>query len=69
MLGGMLISCDDCVMQHTTACADCVVSHVLGAATRVELDGPVERAVRMLVRAGLVPASRHEVACRAGPVR
>ena len=30
-IDGMVISCDDCVMQHTAACADCVVTHVLGA--------------------------------------
>ena len=51
-------------MQHTTACADCVVTHVLGAdGGGVVLDVAAERAVRLLVRAGLVPASRHEVAC------
>lgn len=60
----MVISCDDCVMQHTTACADCVVTHVLGAdGGGVVFDVAAERVVRLLVRAGLVPASRHEVAC------
>jgi Zn-finger protein len=64
MIVGMVISCDDCVMQHTTACADCVVTHVLGADSGgVVFDVAAERAVRLLVRAGLVPASRHEVAC------
>ena len=64
MIAVMVISCDDCVMQHTTACAECVVSHVLGAeGDGVEFDVGVERAVRLLVHAGLVPASRHEVAC------
>ncbi len=59
----MVISCDDCVMQHTAACADCVVTHVLGAETDgVVLDVAAERAVRLLVRAGLVPALRHATA-------
>ncbi len=56
----MVISCDDCVMQHTDACAECVVTHVLGAdAHGVELDLGAEQVVRMLVQAGLVPALRH----------
>jgi hypothetical protein len=60
----MVISCDDCLMQNTATCADCVVTHVLGAeAGGIVLDVAAERAVRLLVRAGLVPASRHEVAC------
>jgi hypothetical protein len=63
MLGPMVISCDECVMQCTAACADCVVTHVLSAERRLELDVASERAVRLLVRAGLVPASRYEVAC------
>ena len=59
----MVISCDDCVMQHTAVCTDCVVTHVLGAdGGGVVLDVAAERVVRLLVRAGLVPASRHEVA-------
>jgi Zn-finger protein len=63
MIDGMVISCEDCVMQHTAACADCVVTHVLGADDGgVELDVAAERVVRLLVHAGLVPASRHRVA-------
>ncbi len=63
----MVISCDDCVMQHTAACADCVVTHVLGADRGVVLDVAAERVVRLLVRAGLVPRSRHRgVLMRAG---
>ena len=53
----MVISCDDCVMQHSAACADCVVTHVLGAVRGVE------RVVHLLVQAGLVPSSRHQTAC------
>ena len=60
MLVGMVISCDDCVMQHTATCADCVVTHVLGASSHgVVLDVSAERVVRLLVHAGLVPASQH----------
>jgi hypothetical protein len=59
----MVISCDDCVMQHSAACADCVVTHVLGAERGVELDVAAERVVQLLVDAGLVPSSRHRVAC------
>jgi hypothetical protein len=60
----MVISCEDCVMQDTTVCAECVVTHVLGGETGgVVLDVAAARAVRLLVQAGLVPASRHEVAC------
>jgi hypothetical protein len=56
----MVISCDDCVMQHTAACTDCVVTHVLGAdANGVVLDVAAERAVRLLTRAGMVPGLRH----------
>jgi hypothetical protein len=59
----MVISCDDCVMQHTAACTDCVVTHVLGVDTNeVVLDVAAERAVRLLVRAGMVPALRHATA-------
>jgi hypothetical protein len=63
MIGCMVISCDECVMQHTSACADCVVTHVLGGETNgVVFDVAAERAVRLLVRAGMVPASRHATA-------
>ena len=59
----MVISCDDCVMQHSAACADCVVTHLLGADTNgVVLDVAAERAVRLLARAGMVPVLRHATA-------
>ncbi len=60
MLTGMVISCDDCIRQHTATCAECVVTHVLGASTHgVVLDVSSERVVRLLVHAGLVPDSQH----------
>ena len=56
----MVISCDDCVMQHAATCADCIVTHVLGAETNgLVLDVAEERAVRLLTRAGMVPELRH----------
>jgi hypothetical protein len=59
----MIISCDGCVMQRSAACADCLVTHVLGADGELESDAAVERAIRLLVNAGLVPAAREPVAC------
>ncbi|MGO9334187.1 MAG: hypothetical protein ACLQCU_09085 [Acidimicrobiales bacterium] len=54
------ISCDDCVLNETSACDDCVVTFVLGpeAACGIVVDVAEARAVRMLQRAGLVPALR-----------
>jgi len=60
MLARMVISCDECVRQHTATCEDCVVSFLLGADEHgVQLDIAEVRAVRLLVGAGLVPALRH----------
>ncbi len=56
----MVISCDECVMQHSEACRGCVVTHVLGAdAHGVVFDVRAEQVVRLLVEAGLVPALQH----------
>lgn len=56
----MVISCDDCVMQHSAACGDCVVTFVLGRdGEAVMFDLATERAVRLLADAGLVPDLRH----------
>ena len=64
----MLIDCDTCVMQHTSACDDCVVSvllagfgegHAVGMASgRVELDDGEAEALRNLADAGLVAPLR-----------
>ncbi len=56
-----VISCDECVMQHTDACDDCVVTFVCGRHPGEALVVDVEeaRAVRLLERAGLVPGLRH----------
>ena len=55
------ISCEDCRLQHTDACDDCLVSFVLGRDPddAVVVDVAEARAMRMLTRAGLVPALRH----------
>ncbi|HAM02662.1 MAG TPA: hypothetical protein DCQ30_10640 [Acidimicrobiaceae bacterium] len=54
------ISCDECALQETDACDDCLVSFVLGREPddAVVIDAEEARAVRMLARAGLVPALR-----------
>jgi hypothetical protein len=57
----LTISCDDCVMQGSTACDDCVVTFICGRerGDAVIVDAEEERAVRMLGRVGLVPLLRH----------
>ncbi len=64
----MLIDCDRCVMQHTSACDDCVVSVLLAgfgesgtvgvARGPVELDDGETEALRNLADAGLVAPLR-----------
>jgi hypothetical protein len=55
----MLIDCDECSMQHTTACEDCVVSHVLrDALGPIEVDREQAVALEVLADAGLVPVLR-----------
>lgn len=56
-----VISCDDCVMQHTDACDDCVVTFICGRepdAAAVVVDVAEARAMRLLGDAGLVPPLR-----------
>jgi hypothetical protein len=55
------IDCDECRMQGTDVCADCVVTFICDrpAPTTVVIDVEEVRAVRLLQRAGLVPALRH----------
>lgn len=55
----MVISCSECVMQNTAACDGCVVTHVLDRTNdAVVFDFATERALRLLARAGMIPASR-----------
>jgi hypothetical protein len=60
MVGGMEISCGDCVMQSTPACDDCVVTFICGREPdeAVIIDVAEARAVRLLGEAGLVPPLR-----------
>ena len=62
MAATFTISCDECVMQGTEACQDCVVTFLCGRdpGEAVIIDADEERAVRVLARAGLVPALRHQ---------
>jgi hypothetical protein len=58
----MVIDCDECVMQHTSACDDCVVSALCGreADQTLVLDGAEAQVLRLLSTAGLVPVLRHQ---------
>ncbi|MBT8202210.1 MAG: hypothetical protein HKN74_13375 [Acidimicrobiia bacterium] len=56
----MLIDCDECVMQHTSACDDCIVTVLLEGTPlrRVELADDEAEAIDTLADAGLVPKLR-----------
>jgi len=56
----MEISCDDCVMQRTSACDDCVVTFICGREPdeAVVIDVAEARAVRLLGEVGLLPPLR-----------
>ncbi len=56
----MLIDCDECVMQDTSACDDCVVTVLLAGQPlrRVEIDNAEADALDNLAEAGLVPQLR-----------
>jgi Zn-finger protein len=58
---GLVISCDDCAMQHTSTCDDCMVSFILNRepGDAIVIDAEEARALRMLTRVGLVPKPRH----------
>jgi hypothetical protein len=60
------ISCDTCAMRASPACGDCLVTFLCeegdddaARAGALVLDIAEQRAVRMLVAAGLVPTIRH----------
>ena len=57
----LVISCDTCVMQKTSACDDCLMSFLCGDPheTAVVFDIAEQRAVRLLANAGMVPTLRH----------
>jgi hypothetical protein len=58
---GFTISCDECVMQHTTACDECIVTFLCDREPddAVVVDVSEARALRVLSDAGLVPSLRH----------
>ena len=59
----LTISCDDCSMRASSACDDCVVSFLIdGDAEPLVLDLDQARVVRLLGKAGLVPALKYQVA-------
>ncbi len=55
----MIIDCDTCVMDGTSACADCIVPVLLaGTNGRMEVGATEEAALRNLSDAGLVAPLR-----------
>jgi hypothetical protein len=59
---GLRIDCGCCVHQSTSTCDDCVVSFLLSRDPddAIVIDAAEARAMRLLEKAGLVPALRHE---------
>lgn len=57
----LVIDCDHCALQSTSACDDCVVSFLCGteASSPVVVDLAEARAMRLLGEAGLAPPLRH----------
>ncbi len=55
------ISCDECVMEGTSACADCVVTFLCERepGDAIIIDVAEVRALRMLEAGGLAPGLRH----------
>ncbi len=58
----LIIDCEHCARRDTDTCADCLVTFLLerDPADAVVIDAEEQRAVRMLERAGLVPAIRYD---------
>lgn len=55
----MLIDCDDCAMQFTSACNDCVVTYLLREEHGpVELDAREAEALAVMAGVGLLPRLR-----------
>jgi hypothetical protein len=61
MCPSLTISCDECVMQGTSACDDCVVTFLCNREPdeAVIIDVEELRSMRLLANAGLVPGLRH----------
>jgi hypothetical protein len=58
----LTIDCEECVMNASSACGDCVVTYLCGEdpAEAVVVNAAEQRGLRLLGRAGLVPALRHQ---------
>lgn len=56
------ISCDECVMEGTSACADCVVTFLCERepGDAIVIDVAEVRALRLLEQGGLAPGLRHQ---------
>jgi hypothetical protein len=56
----MLIDCDECAMQHTSACDECIVTVLLADQyrRRLEIDNAEVIALDNLADAGMVPHLR-----------
>jgi hypothetical protein len=56
----MVIDCEECVMDGTSACDDCMVTFLVGRdhGEAVVFDADEERDLRLLQREGLVPQLR-----------
>ncbi len=61
MAPDLRISCEECVMEGTSACEDCVVTFLCERAPgdALVIDVVEARALRLLERGGLAPALRH----------
>ena len=61
MSTSLTISCGDCVMQDSEHCDDCVVTFICDREPddAVVIDAEEDRAVRLLIGAGLVPPLQH----------
>jgi len=61
MASDLRISCEECVMEGTSACGDCVVTFLCGRepGDALVIDVTLARALRLLEQGGLAPALRH----------
>jgi len=66
--GSFTVDCAECAHRHTSVCDDCVVSFIVGREPEdaVVVDADEARVVRLLERAGLVPAMRHRARASGG---
>ncbi len=57
----LVIDCDECALDRTTACRECVVSYLLDRepGDAIVINAEEARAVRLLAGGGLLPGLRH----------